>query len=71
MTVPQPRLPERLPARRPRAPAAEALKIGALLSFTGDLGTFGQPIYNGVELAVTRDQRKGGVNGKPIELVKG
>ena len=29
-----------------------ALKIGALLSFTGGLGTFGQPIYNGIELAV-------------------
>jgi branched-chain amino acid transport system substrate-binding protein len=48
-----------------------ALKIGALLSFTGDLGSYGQPIYNGAELAVTEINSKGGVNGKPITLVKG
>jgi ABC-type branched-subunit amino acid transport system substrate-binding protein len=48
-----------------------ALKIGALLSFTGGLGTFGQPIYNGVELAVTEINANGGVNGKPITLVQG
>jgi branched-chain amino acid transport system substrate-binding protein len=48
-----------------------ALKIGALLSFTGDLASFGQPIYNGAELAVTEINANGGVNGKPITLVKG
>lgn len=53
------------------APAAEALKIGALLSFTGGLASFGPAIYNGVELAVTEINDSGGVNGKPVELVKG
>jgi ABC-type branched-subunit amino acid transport system substrate-binding protein len=53
------------------APAAEALKIGALLSFTGGLASFGPAIYNGVELAVTEINDNGGVNGKPVELVKG
>lgn len=53
------------------APAAEALKIGALMSFTGDLGSFGPAIYNGVELAVNEINDNGGVNGKPVELVKG
>jgi ABC-type branched-subunit amino acid transport system substrate-binding protein len=48
-----------------------ALKIGALLSFTGDLGSFGQPIYNGAELAVDEINANGGVNGQPITLVKG
>jgi ABC-type branched-chain amino acid transport systems, periplasmic component len=47
-----------------------ALKIGALMSFTGDLGSFGQPIYNGAELAVTEINANGGVNGQPITLVK-
>ncbi len=51
--------------------AAGPLKIGALLSFTGDLGSFGQPIYNGAELAVTEINANGGVNGQPITLVKG
>jgi branched-chain amino acid transport system substrate-binding protein len=53
------------------AGAGDALKIGGLLSFTGDLGSYGQPIFNGIELAVAEINSKGGVNGKPIELVKG
>jgi branched-chain amino acid transport system substrate-binding protein len=53
------------------AAAAGPLKIGALMSFTGDLGSFGQPIYNGAELAVTEINANGGVNGQPITLVKG
>ena len=48
-----------------------ALKIGALLSFTGDLGSYGQPIFQGAELAVSEINGAGGVNGQPIELVKG
>lgn len=51
--------------------SGEALKIGVLLSFTGDLGSFGQPIYDGAELASKEINAAGGVNGKPIELVKG
>lgn len=50
---------------------AEPLKIGGLLSFTGDLGSFGQPIYNGIELAVSEINANGGVNGQPITLVQG
>lgn len=52
-------------------PAAGPLKIGGLLSFTGGLASYGQPIYNGIELAVSEINANGGVNGKPIELVKG
>ncbi len=48
-----------------------ALKIGALLSFTGDLASYGQPIYNGAELAVSEINANGGVNGQQVTLVKG
>lgn len=51
--------------------AAGPLKIGGLLSFTGSLGSFGQPIYQGIELAVSEINANGGVNGQPISLVKG
>ena len=49
----------------------EALKIGVLMSFTGALSDFGQPIYNGAELAAEEINAAGGVNGQPIELVRG
>ena len=47
------------------------LKIGALLSFTGGLSDFGEPIFNGVELAVNEINEAGGVNGQDVELVRG
>ena len=48
-----------------------ALKIGALLSFTGPLSDFGEPIFNGMDLAADEINAAGGVNGQPIELVRG
>ncbi|MCH7810475.1 MAG: ABC transporter substrate-binding protein, partial [Chloroflexi bacterium] len=48
-----------------------SLKIGALLSFTGGLSDFGEPIFNGVELAVNEINEAGGVNGQDVELVRG
>ncbi len=50
---------------------AEALKIGALMSFTGDLSDFGEPIFNGAQLAVDEINAAGGVNGKPVQIVRG
>ncbi len=47
------------------------LKIGALLSFTGALSDFGEPIFNGTELAVDEINEAGGVNGQDVELVRG
>ncbi len=46
------------------------LKIGALLSFTGDLGDFGQPIFNGAQMAVDEINAGGGVLGNNVELVR-
>lgn len=51
--------------------AGGALKIGALMSFTGDLSDFGEPIFNGAKLAVDEINAAGGVLGKDVELVRG
>ena len=47
-----------------------ALRIGALMSFTGDLSKFGQPIFNGAELAVSEINASGGVLGNQVQLVR-
>lgn len=55
----------------PTGAAGKPLKIGALLSFTGDLADFGQPIFNGAQLAVDEINEAGGVLGQDVTLVKG
>lgn len=64
---------EETPAGATTAPAGdgEALKIGVLMSFTGALSDFGEPIFNGAQLAADEINAAGGVNGEPIELVRG
>ncbi len=47
------------------------LKIGALLSFTGDLKDFGQPILDAMQLAADEINAAGGVWGQNIQIVKG
>jgi ABC-type branched-subunit amino acid transport system substrate-binding protein len=67
------------PATTPSAAGAPAagpttetpLKIGLLLSFTGDLSDFGPPHENAARLAVKEINAAGGVLGAPIEVVKG
>jgi len=51
--------------------AGGPLKIGLLLSFTGDLSDFGPAHENAARLAVKEINAAGGVLGKPIEVVKG
>lgn len=48
----------------------EPLKIGALMSFTGPLGTFGEPIFSGAQLAVDEINANGGVLGNDVTLVR-
>jgi branched-chain amino acid transport system substrate-binding protein len=48
-----------------------ALRIGTLFPFTGDLSDFGPNFYNAAELAVTQINEAGGVNGAPVELIRG
>ncbi|MDC0252779.1 ABC transporter substrate-binding protein [Chloroflexi bacterium] len=44
-------------------------KIGTLMDETGDLGAYGPPIQNGVDLAVSLINDAGGVNGGDVTVV--
>jgi branched-chain amino acid transport system substrate-binding protein len=48
----------------------ETMKIGALFPLSGDLALLGEESFRGVELAVEEFNKKGGVDGKKVELVK-
>ena len=56
-------------AERGDTAPSEALKIGALLSFTGDLSDFGGPLFNATKLAIQEINGAGGVFGLDVELV--
>jgi branched-chain amino acid transport system substrate-binding protein len=49
--------------------AAEPIKIGALVSTTGDLAAYGPPINNGAELAAHDINAAGGVLGRKIKII--
>lgn len=67
---------EATPTESPTATASPSgstggLKIGMLVSFTGDLSDFGPAFYNAAEVAVNEINEAGGVLGQPITLVRG
>ena len=45
------------------------IKIGCILSLSGDLGPMGQEILKGVKLAVEEVNARGGIRGRPIKLI--
>lgn len=49
-------------------PAEKTIKIGALLEVTGVSSSLGQPEKNTLEMVVEEINKKGGINGKQIEL---
>ncbi len=49
----------------------EALRLGTILSITGDLSDFGPPIEDVIELAISEINAGGGVFGLDVELSKG
>ena len=51
------------------APAAAQMKIGSLMSMTGDLAAYGPPIQNGVIMAAKDVNDLGGVMGEKVEVV--
>jgi branched-chain amino acid transport system substrate-binding protein len=60
----------------PTAPGASAasgppIKIGASFPLTGDNAATGQKALNGIKLAVQQINAKGGVVGRPLEIVSG
>lgn len=50
-------------------PEKDNIKIGAILSTTGALATFGQDTKNGVDLAVKVINDAGGIDGRKLEVV--
>jgi len=50
-------------------PSMADMKIGSLMSMTGDLGAYGPPIQNGVILAAKDINDLGGVLGEKVEVV--
>jgi len=48
---------------------ADAIKVGEYASLTGKEASFGQYSHNGVALAVEEINARGGVLGRPIELI--
>lgn len=70
--APQQQQEQQQPApERPTASSGEALKIGFLADYTGDLAEFGPAIETGVQLAIKHLNDAGGVFGQPVELVTG
>jgi neutral amino acid transport system substrate-binding protein len=51
------------------ADKSEGLKLGTLLSATGDVASIAAPLPEAVKLAVAKANKCGGVNGKPVTVV--
>lgn len=47
----------------------EPIKIGAVLSLTGDAAPWGESIKNGIELAVKNINVKGGIKGREVTVI--
>ncbi|MDI3339666.1 MAG: ABC transporter substrate-binding protein [Sphaerobacter sp.] len=58
------------PAADTPAASGEALKIGMLAPFTGDLSDFGPAFWNAAMLAVEEINSAGGVLGQSVELIR-
>lgn len=54
-----------------KASGKDTIKIGTLYPLTGDVASIGQNIMKGINFAVDEINRKGGVDGKKIEIVQG
>lgn len=52
-------------------PSGEPIKIGAVSTNSGPLAVYGESVFQGVEYAVADINAKGGVLGRPVELIKG
>jgi branched-chain amino acid transport system substrate-binding protein/urea transport system substrate-binding protein len=51
------------------AKAAEAIKIGAVLPFSGGVEVYGQQAKLGIDLAVKEINAGGGIQGRPVEVI--
>ena len=57
------------PAMAPAQTAGQPIRIGVIGPFTGPSSDFGQPMLNGVQLAVDEINAVGGYLGRPLTLV--
>ncbi len=48
--------------------SAESIRIGAILSLTGNSAFMGQSMREGIQLAVEEINKRGGVNGRKVEI---
>jgi ABC-type branched-subunit amino acid transport system substrate-binding protein len=56
--------------RKPIAPTTkEPIKIGAILPLTGEAAVWGENVKTGIELAKEGINKKGGINGRKIEVI--
>jgi ABC-type branched-subunit amino acid transport system substrate-binding protein len=62
---------EGMPPRPKLPPAPQALRLGVLVDYTGDLSDFGPAQENAARLAAKEINAAGGVLGQPIEIVTG
>jgi branched-chain amino acid transport system substrate-binding protein len=53
----------------PSEPTGEPVKVGAIFSVTGPAAPLGEPEKNTVELLVEQINEKGGVLGRPLEVI--
>ena len=51
--------------------SGEPIRIGAMYALSGDKAAIGTNIMRGVDFAVEEINAAGGVNGRPIEIVRG
>lgn len=58
-------------AAEPMQLDGEAIRIGAMYALSGDKAAIGTNIMRGVDFAVEEINAAGGVNGRPIEIVRG
>lgn len=47
----------------------EPIKVGFMSALSGDAATWGESTLDGAQLAIEEINRKGGINGRPLELV--
>jgi len=57
-------------SRKPITPTTkEMIKIGAILPLTGEAAVWGENVKTGIELAKEEINKKGGINGRKIEVI--
>lgn len=56
-------------ANNPESTPSSPIKVAALLNLTGDAAAWGENAQKGIQLAVEQINKKGGINGRLIEVI--